>query len=175
MNQNQQITLLGGLIIVAAGVFYFDQRGPGGISGVRASQNAPAPFVIENPTLRRDKLRASQATEYKSSGRDIFSEVVTVEDETAPKPQRPPQGPQQPPPPPPPPPLTLPVKFYGYDSVPTKRAFLTDGDKIYIVAEGDTLLGRLRILRINNASLEFEEISTHERGTAPLEQQGAPQ
>ena len=174
MNQKQQIALLGGLVIVAAGVFYFDQRGPGGISGVRASQNAPAPFAIDNPTLRRDKLRATQETEYKSSGRDIFSEVVTVEHKVA-KPQPRKVGPEPPPPPPPPPPLTLPVKFYGYGSVPTKRAFLTDGDKIYIVGEGDTLLGRFRILRISNASLEFEEISTAARGTAPLEQQAAPQ
>jgi hypothetical protein len=173
MNQKQQIALLGGLVIVAAGVFYFDQRGPGGISGVRASQNAPAPFAIENPTLRRDKLRATQETQYKSSGRDIFSEVVVVP--LAPKRKRQPPGPVPPPPPPPPPPLTLPVKFYGYGSVPTKRAFLTDGDKIYIVGEGDTLLGRFRILRISNASLEFEEISTGARGTAPLDQQAAPQ
>ena len=174
MNQKQQIAVLGGLVIVAAGVFYFDQRGPGGISGVRASQNAPAPFAIDNPTLRRDKLRATQETEYKSSGRDIFSEVVTVEHKVAkPLPRK--VGPEPPPPPPPPPPLTLPVKFYGYGSVPKKRAFLTDGDKIYIVGEGDTLLGRFRILRISNANVEFEEISTGARGTASLEQQAAPQ
>ena len=172
MKQKQQIVLLGGLVTVAAAIFYFDQKGPG-MSGVRASQSPPRQFAIENPTLRRDKLRASQETQYKSSGRDIFSEVVAaVRPKVQPKPAEGPVGPQLPPPPPP---LTLPVKFYGTGTVPTKRAFLTDGDQIYIVGEGDTLLGRFRILRINNSSLDFEEISTSTRGTAPLDQQAAPQ
>ena len=47
-----------------------------------------------------------------------------------------------PPPPPPPPDPTLPpnMKFFGYGTVPNgtaRRAFLTDGDEVYIVAEGD--------------------------------------
>jgi hypothetical protein len=172
MNQKQQIILLGGLLSASAAIFYFDQRGPG-IAGVRLnSLKPPAPFAIENPSLRRDKLRATQETQYTSSGRDLFSEVV--EHKAAPKPKRQPVEPVQPPPPPPEPPLTLPVKFYGYGSVPTKRAFLTDGDKIYFVGEGDTLLGRFRILRINNATLDFEDISSGKRGTAPLEEQAAP-
>jgi len=171
MKQKQQITVLVGLLAVAAAVFYFDQRGPG-LPGGGPSSQAPSPLLIENPSLRRDKLRVSQETQYKSSGRDLFSEVVAVvrAKPAAPK-ADPPQGPM---PPPPPPPLTLPVKFYGYGAVPTKRAFLTDGDQIFIVGEGDTLLGRFRILRISNANLDFEEISSGIRGTAPLEQQAAP-
>jgi hypothetical protein len=51
---------------------------------------------------------------------------------------------------------------------------LTDGDEIYIVGEGDTLLGRFRILRISNVNLDFEEISSGMRGTASLEEQAAP-
>jgi hypothetical protein len=174
MNQKQQIGLLGGLVVVGAVVFYFDLGGQGITGGSRLNTlKPPTAFTIENPSLRRDKLRATQQTEYKSSGRDIFSEVVHV-DRPKPVPQKDP-GPQLPPPPPPPPPLTLPVKFYGYGSVPTKRAFLTDGDKIFIVGEGDTLLGRFRILRISNASLEFEDTADGRRGTAPLEEQAAPQ
>ena len=173
MNQKQQISLLGGLVAAAAVVFYVDLGGQG-ITGVRLNTlKPPAAFTIENPSLRRDKLRATQETEYKSSGRDIFSEVIAVS-HPKPQPKRDP-GPQLPPPPPPPPPVTLPVKFYGYGSVPTKRAFLTDGDKIIIVGEGDTLLGRFRILRISNASLDFEDTSDGRRGTAPLEEQAAPQ
>jgi len=69
------------------------------------------------------------------------------------------------------------VKFFGYGTVPAgapRRAFLSDGEQIYIVTEGETLLGRFRILKIGNANLEFEEISTGQRGIAALEEQ-APQ
>jgi hypothetical protein len=71
----------------------------------------------------------------------------------------------------------LPVKFFGYGTIPngtTKRAFLTDGEEIYIVGEGDTLLGRFRILKIGNASLDFEELTTGRRNSATLEEQAAP-
>jgi GTPase len=67
------------------------------------------------------------------------------------------------------------MKFYGYGTVPdgtARRAFLTDGDEVYIVAEGDTLLGRFRILKIGNATIEFEEISSGRQGKSNLEEPG---
>jgi hypothetical protein len=69
------------------------------------------------------------------------------------------------------------MKFYGYGVVPngtSKRAFLSEGDDIFIVAEGDTLLGRFRIVRIGNDRLEFEELSTGRRNSINLDEQGAP-
>jgi hypothetical protein len=52
---------------------------------------------------------------------------------------------------------------------------LSDGDDVFIVGEGDTLLGRFRIVKINNANLEFEEIATGRRNTITLqEEQVAP-
>jgi hypothetical protein len=82
-----------------------------------------------------------------------------------------------PPPPPPPPDPTLPpnVKFFGYGSIPNgtaRRAFLTDGDEVYIVSEGDILLGRFRIVKIGNATIEFEETSSGRQGRAALEDAG---
>ena len=53
-----------------------------------------------------------------------------------------------------------------------RRAFLEDGDEVYIVNEGDTLMGRYKILKINNASLEFEEVGSGRRGQKMLEDQG---
>jgi Tfp pilus assembly protein PilP len=87
-------------------------------------------------------------------------------------------GPQQKPPDPPLPPLTLPpnVKFYGFGTMPnstSRRAYIHDGDEVYIVGEGDILLKRFRIVRIGNDHLEFEEISTGRVGTAPFEEQPA--
>ncbi len=68
------------------------------------------------------------------------------------------------------------LKYFGYGTVPkgtARRAFFTDGDDVYIVTEGDTLLGRYRILKVGNANLEFQEISSGLHGTTPLEEQAA--
>ena len=72
-------------------------------------------------------------------------------------------------------PLVLPVKFFGYGNVPfssARRAFFEDGEEVHIVSEGDTLLGRFRILKINNASIDFEEVGSGRRGQKMLEDQG---
>src|SRR5215472_6687777 len=68
----------------------------------------------------------------------------------------------------------LPLKYYGFGQEPGagRRAFLADGDAVYIVAEGDVVLGRYRIIKINNRSLEFEEIGSGRHGTARLEDPG---
>jgi hypothetical protein len=177
MKQRTKIALLGALMLAAAGVFYFDSTGgslPGKNQSFKATTYTPLP--VENPALQRWKLDASRRTEYKSSGRDLFSEVLPpplhprVPD---PVPQPVAQVPVEPPPP------TLPanMKFFGYGTVPngtSKRAFLSDGEEVYVVGEGDTILGRFRILRIGNASLEFEELGSGRRNSASLDEQAAP-
>ncbi len=176
MKQRTKIALLTFLVVIAAGVFYFDTKGtsPSGRQSVFASRSY-APLPVENPELQRWKLEASHRTEYKSSGRDLFSE--TLPPPPAPKPQpKPDPGPPVPVEPPPP---TLPanMKFFGSGTVPNgtaKRAFLSDGEEVFIVGEGDTLLGRFRILRITPASLEFEELGSGRRNSAPLDEQAAP-
>ncbi|HLZ92455.1 MAG TPA: hypothetical protein VKQ28_12115 [Candidatus Acidoferrum sp.] len=178
MNQKNQIALLAILMLVAAAVFYYDSKGslsfPGKSSSFASKTYSPLP--VENPELQRWKLDASRRTEYKSSGRDLFSQVLPPPP-TRPKPQLAPDpGPQVPAEPPPP---TLPanMKYFGFGTVPNgtaKRAFLTDGEEVYIVGEGDTLLGRFRILRISNASLEFEEMGSGRRNSAALDEQAAP-
>jgi hypothetical protein len=176
MKQRTKIAMLALLIIIAAGVFYLDTKGTS-LSGkefVFTSKSYP-PLAVENPELQRWKLETSRRTEYKSSGRDLFSEVLPPSPvrkvERAPDPV--PQAPVEPPPP------SLPanMKFFGSGTVPNgtaKRAFLSDGEEVYIVGEGDTLLGRFRILRISPASLEFEELGSGRRNSAPLDEQAAP-
>jgi hypothetical protein len=177
MNQKRKIALLVILVLFAFGVFYFDASGIpfSGKTSTFTSKTYP-PLGVENPELRRWKLDASRRTEYKSSGRDLFSESLPPapppkrKDPTpAPVPQRDPE--------PPPPALPANMKFFGYGTVPngtSKRAFLSDGEEVFIVGEGDTLLGRFRILRIGNASLEFEELGTGRRNSANLDEQAAP-
>ncbi|MDQ1405256.1 MAG: hypothetical protein QOG55_885 [Acidobacteriaceae bacterium] len=179
MTQKNQIMLLGVLVLIMAVVWYINRTtsptSPGNVLSVQNYQL----LAVENPQLHRDKMEAAQKTEYHSMGRNPFSEVA------APKEQ--PQvnkaasrGPVGPPVLPPPPPPTLPgnMKFFGYGTIPNgtlRRAFLSDGEEVYIVGEGDTLLGRFRIVKINNANLEFEEIATGRRNTVTMqEEQSAP-
>ena len=177
MKQGTKIIILVILIVLAVAVFYFDSKGPAfaGKQSVFAAKTY-SPLPVENPELQRWKLEASRRTEYKSSGRDLFSETLPPPPppKIVPKPVDP--GPSLPVEPPPP---TLPgnMKFFGHGTVPNgtaKRAFLSDGEEVYIVGEGDTLLGRFRILRIGNASLEFEELGSGRRNSAPLDEQGTP-
>jgi hypothetical protein len=177
MNQKTKIAMLAALMLAAAAVFYYDSKDvsfPG--KTVPFALRPYSPLPVENPALQRWKLDASRRTEYKSSGRDLFSQTLPPAPvRHVPEPVRDP-GPQLPVEPPPP---SLPanMKFFGYGTVPngtSKRAFLSDGEQVYIVGEGDTLLGRFRILRIGNASLEFEEVGTGKRNSASLDEQAAP-
>jgi hypothetical protein len=175
MNQKSQIAVLIVLLVVGALVWYFRPANPAVIADTAAVvQNYP-PLAVDNPQLHWWKLEASRKSEYKSNGRNIFSPAGPLHTPPSPKPKPVDPNSVPPAPPAPPPPPTLPVKFFGYGSVPlggTRRAFFTDGDEVHIVGEGETLLGRYRILKIGNVNLEFEEISTGQRGSAVLEEQG---
>jgi hypothetical protein len=174
MNERNKGILLVTLVVVAALVWYWERGGNSvATASAQYGEMAYKPLAVENPALQRDKQRASQKTEYKGNGRDLFSEIapppsdVVRRNSAAP---RTPIGPQIPPPPPPP---TLPgnMKFFGYGTIPNgtaKRAFLSDGDNIYIVGEGDTLLGKYRVTKIGNANLDFEEIASGRHGSTAL-------
>lgn len=178
MNEKKKLMWLGALVVVAGMVWYFQRAKPTSAGSVFANFSDVKLLAVDNPQLHHEKMEAAQDTEYKSNGRNIFSEIVPP----------PPVDPkaataggtntQNPGPPPPPPPPSLPAKYFGYGTIPNgtaKRAFLTNGDDVYIVAEGDTLLSRFRIIKINNTNIEFEEISSGRRSTAPLEEQaGGP-
>jgi hypothetical protein len=178
MNQKTKTAVLAVLMLAAGGVFYSDTKD--GVSfRDKTSLNARTPYSplpVENPELQHWKLDSSRHTDYKSNGRDIFTDTMPAPPPSKIIPRAPDPTPQLPAEPPPP---TLPatMKFFGYGTVPngtSKRAFLHDGDELFIVGEGDTLLGRFRILRIGNASLEFEELSTGRRNSITLDEQAAP-
>lgn len=182
MKNKRQLAVLAVLVVVA-GLIWFNYF-EGGKTSVTVDVSAEAQNVpllqVENPQLHFPGVERARKTEYKSAGRNIFSAVappplVPKQDKITLKPDW--SGPRQEPPKPPPPPPVLPVKFFGFGIVPNgtaRIAFFTDGEEIYTVGEGEILLKRFRILKIGNASLEFEEISTGLHGTAKLEDQGAP-
>jgi hypothetical protein len=176
MKEKRQLFILGALLLIAAGAWYWGSGARAIAPKLAAVQKLTyTPLGVENPGLHREKLEASRRTEYKGSGRDLFSESappppVASQVTSAPQPVQ--QATTAPPPPPLP---TLPpnMKFFGYGTVPngtSKRAFLTDGEQVFIVSEGDTLLGRYRIVRIGNANLDFEDISTGLRNSVTLQE-----
>ncbi len=167
------------VLALASGLLWFVYRFPTGVTaraGMLTITNYK-PMGVENSQIHWERLSEAQQEEYKSTRRDIFA--VELPPIPAPQPFHAPEPGDQdytpPPPPPPPPPPKLSLKFFGSGTVPEdsgKRAFLADDESIYIVAEGDTLLGRYRIVRINRMSLEFEEIATGRHGAAALEDPG---
>jgi hypothetical protein len=178
MTQKNQMMLLATLVLIMAVVWYFNRTTSSVAPGTVASVQNYQLLAVENPQLHRDKMEAAQKTEYHSLGRNPFSEVAPAKEK--PQPTKVAHGPVGPPVLPPPPPPTLPpnMKFFGYGTIPNgtlRRAFLSDGDEVYIVGEGDTLLGRFRIVKISNANLEFEEIATGRHNTVTMqEEQSAP-
>ena len=174
MKQKRQMIMLVVLVVVAALIWSFEWR-------TQTPSREPASFTqdkllaVENPQIRWQELERAQKTEYKSNGRNPFSNNAPL---TAHEIQPKTNGPKNDPPPPPTT-ASLPpnLKYFGYGTVPNgtpRRAFFTDGEGEYIVSEGDTLLGRYRILRIGNTNVEFQEISSGLLGTTPLEEQAAP-
>ena len=181
MKQKRQVIALVILVFVAALVWGYEWKGqppadPTPLSIIEVYKG----LAEQDSRLHWDNLDRAQKTEYKCCVRNLFSAIAPLppqsQTKTKPKDTPPVLVPQTPPPPTY---AVLPanLKYFGFGAVPVgspRRAFITDGEEIYIVPEGDTLLGRYRILRVGPANLEFQEISTGLHGMAPLEEQAAP-
>ncbi len=178
MTQKNQMIILAVLVLIMGAVWYFNRAtSPTGPGNVATFQNYQL-LAIENPQLHRDKMEEAQKTEYHSLGRNPFSEIAPPPKDQQEKKVAASRGPVGPPILPPPPPPTLPgnMKYFGYGTIPNgtlRRAFLSDGEEVFIVGEGDTLLGRFRIVKINNANLEFEEIATGRHNTVTMQEEQA--
>jgi hypothetical protein len=181
MKQKHQIIVLVVLVVVAGIVWGFEMHQKAPAVQTASFIEGYKPLGEDNPGIRWAEMKRAQETEYKSNGRNPFSPIAPPppEDPNKPKPPVVLPGPVVPQLPPPPTEAKLPpnVKYFGYGTVPNgtpRRAFLTDGEEIFIVSEGDTLLGRYRIRKVGTASLEFQEMSSGLPGTTPLEEQTAP-
>ncbi len=186
MKQQKQIIVLVVLILVAVAIWGWSWYEPknGSNGGTSTFLQSYERLNFPNHSIRWDKVEERRKAEYKGSGVNPFSLVVppTVEEvkktqadqarlaqEAAARAQQQQTAQSQN--------LEIPPnwKFFGYGNVPTntaRRAFLEDGEEVYIVNEGDTLMGRFKVLKINNSSLELEEVGTGRRGQKLLEDQG---
>ncbi len=131
----------------------------------------PRPLLAQtlDPTLRFDLLKSSEDVTYKGSGRDIFRSQAPPPE--IPKVVTPPVQAQQQQSPPPPPPINL--KLYGYSqrkNGEAKKVFLSSGEDIFVAKEGDIVNRRYKILKINNNSVDVEDVLTNNRQTLFLQQ-----
>jgi len=133
----------------------------------------PAAEPRLDPTLDFKLLSQSEEMKYAGNGRNIFV-AGSVPIEPAKK-----NGTtdakdavsatlRQPPPPPPPPPITL--KFFGFANRPgeTKKVFLSQGDDIFIAAEGDIVDRRYRVIHISPTAVDVEDVINNNRQSLPL-------
>jgi hypothetical protein len=133
----------------------------------RGKKVSSAPRSLD-PTLRYDWLKASEDTKYEGTGRNIFLAQAEI-----PKPidngnTEKPKGSEGPPLPPPPPPINL--KFFGFASKPgeAKKVFLSEGEDVFIAAEGEVVNRHYKVLRISPTSVEIEDVLNNNRQNIPL-------
>jgi hypothetical protein len=150
-------------------------RGNAAAQPPRPGTRGPSISITANsldPELRLKLLESSEGTKYEGSGRNIFVPGL----ENIPNPIAPgmPGGKPLPPPPPPgpPPPPPINLKFFGFAShagEPT-RIFLAQGDTVFIALEGQIVDRRYKVVHINPASVEIEDVLNNNRQTIPLTQ-----
>jgi len=175
MSRRTQIYLLVGLGIVLAIALFNAYRGDSpASSGVLAYDSRFQPLDVQEPRLHTELLDRIRKLEYTGTHRNIFVAAPPPPPPGAVQtPQKPVErfvGPQ---PPPPPPPLQVPAEFFGYATRPAsgrRVAFFTSGDDVLVVPEGDTFLGRFRLVHIGNDSADVEEIATGRHATVQLVQ-----
>lgn len=143
----------------------------------------PDPVQLD-PTLRTDLLAKVQAVDYQGVERNLFQfgarkPKVTPPPAEAPKPEpsasKPSASSSDGPPPEPPKPTAPPVtmKYYGYVNRPgdaRKRAFLMDGEEIFVAVEGEVIKKRYRVVRIGINSLVVEDMDFKSQQTLPLQE-----
>jgi hypothetical protein len=185
MRRKIEIYALLGLLACAAIVYLSNRNQVPGLSDVLAADGKFTPLSVQEPQLRLDLLEGLKKSEYNGSHRDIFNYGP---------PPPPPMTPEQkkaeershiigPMPPPPPPPVQVPGELFGYALMPNtgrRVAFFKEGDDVLVVAEGDTFLGRFRLIHIGNDSADVEQISDGRHAKVPMVQppaseQGGPQ
>ena len=175
MTRRTQFIVLGVLLAVLAGTAFNYYR-----TRDSSEQSTPqpvsldarfTPLNVDNPALRLDILKRFLALEYKGVHRSIFSA-------TLPPPPVPPPSKQvvvAPGPPPGPPQLTVDAKYFGYVSDfggSHRRAFFatSNNEDVIIAGEGDTFMGRFRVVRLTNTTADVEEVSSGRRATLILEE-----
>ena len=130
-----------------------------------------------DPTLHMQPMLVTESLVYSGSGRNIFAPGSPELVADIPKTIAPPRpGPVAPPPPQqpvvaqkaPPPPINL--KFFGTATSAngTRRAFLLNGDDVFVASAGDVVQRRYKIISVDAKSIVVEDLPNNNRQTLPL-------
>ncbi len=129
-----------------------------------------------DPTLHMDAMRVTESLVYSGTGRNIFAAgpmeavaPVKIAQAIAPaRPVAPPPAPVVARGPAPPPPINL--KFFGTATTPNgnRRAFLVNGDDVFVASIGDVVQRRYRVVSIAANSILVEDIPNSNKQTLPL-------
>jgi hypothetical protein len=174
MSRRNQMIVLGLLFTVLGVTAYFRFRPSDDPMKTPSVTGLFAPINVDNPALRLDILQRFLNLQYKGTHRNIFVAAappppplpapVTPVSVAAPVPTGPP-------------PLTVEAKYFGFvsDSKGShRRAFFatSNNDEVFVAGEGDTVLGRFRVVRITSTTADLEEVSSGRRATLILEEPG---
>jgi hypothetical protein len=173
MSQRAKFVILAVLGAILALTLFYNVKGNSPVTVAAGTADTYLPIAIENPALHLDRIERLRKLEYKPTGRDIFTAELPPppkKKETATVP--PPKGPDLPPEPPP---LVPPFKYYGFsDDAATKkrRGFFTNGEEVFIAAEGELVQGKFRILTLSNSWADVEEVSSSRHARLNMESPG---
>jgi hypothetical protein len=157
------------LLVILAVVLYRSRQAPLEASSLPMPAGNAHARLIPDLQLHLDQLARLRQRRPVVVRRDLFS-FAEASPRVAPRRKNSP-----PPAPPGPPPLQIPLTYYGLAVDPKngrKLGFFTDGENVYVAAEGDTLLGRFRLMRLGNNAAEFEEAGTGRQATVAMTEPG---
>ena len=164
MSRKTEIKILVALLAVLAVALYWNFR-PDVMAGPDVPDEvAVEPLRVPDPALHLDRLAELRGMSYSGAHRNIFSaEAAPVRARAAKIAREKKPAAAVPAPAAGPAPLEVPLTFYGMAVDPKtgkKLGFFTSGDTVYVASEGQTLLGRFRLVKIGNNRAEFEELSS---------------
>lgn len=149
----------------------------GGKSKGGAAQKLGTTAAQLDPTLHMEPMLATESLVYRGSGRNIFAagaEAAPVKTIAVVQPKFPARPAPMPvsvpvnPGPPPPPPINL--KFFGTATAAngSRRAFLLNGDDVFLASAGDVVQRKYRVVSIALNSILVEDIPNNNKQTLPL-------
>ena len=130
-----------------------------------------------DPSLHMEAMRITESLVYTGSGRNIFAPgspeapkqvkqvVIPKSDFTARNTPPPPPIPQGPPPPPP-----INLKFFGTETnaAGVRKAFLLNGDDVFLAGTGDIVQRKYRVIAITANSIQVEDIPNSNKQSLPM-------